>query len=134
MVNEINEFNIKEVSLTSEGIVPTVEIISQTNTSLDSDIIVMPQMALEVQHPEAVAKIATLKLHKDRKLKLTESNIHYECKLCKEVFFDRKKARNHICDKHKIESKLINANRNPVNKKQGKMCLINRVSEWIQKY
>jgi hypothetical protein len=60
-----------------------------------------------------------------------EINIQYECKLCQELFWDRKLARNHICQKHKIESKLLNMNRRITQKIQGKMAFIRRLSDLV---
>jgi len=65
--------------------------------------------------------------------KRIEQNVYFECKLCKEIYFDRKVARNHISTDHKLESRLLNMSRRPTNKKLGRIALLNRKSEWVDR-
>ena len=65
------------------------------------------------------------------KVKRIEENISYECKLCKETFIDRLKVRNHVKNVHKLERKLLNMNRNRINRRIGVMGLVKRHSDWV---
>ena len=58
--------------------------------------------------------------------------ISYLCKICfntkhkKIIFYDRKQARNHIAEQHKLETKDRNKGKSPGNKRKGLMNYIER--------
>ena len=108
------------------------DTIPSPTLEIKPEVMTIPNAGLELQQPESVARVETVDVKKP-KVKLVETNIQWECKLCQEHFWDRKKARNHITEKHRIEGKLLNAGRNPQNTKLvGRMALIRRLSDWVE--